>query len=385
MITNIHVHTPYSFSAFRSISELVETAAAEAVTVLGINDLNTVDGFKEFSNCCKKSGLFPVFNIELNIENDVITTHPHQDDDTTSFFTGKLSGKALPYPLPLSGDVHNLIASIWKGSQDRIWKMIDRLNNHLEERKIPVKLEYNTIRSNYAKTSVYEQHIALALYKAIIDYGQNNAATVALLRSLFTDDDYSVAPEMSAEIQQNILNRLLVFGKCAYVSTLGDTALTMAQARHLILQTGGIPCYQCKLGSDDCGSKGCEDPSSLAKKLISRGIFAIEFIPQWTTMTHLRKFMTYFHKESFCVSIGTGHFSNLSKSIIPVTKEGVRLDDDLLDISYKGACILASHQKQRIHKQPGFLDESGNRIVLPGKLPQFIEDGHQEILKAVHH
>ena len=48
MKINGHIHSPYSFSAFKSIAEAVRLAALEDVMVLGINDFYMRDGFAEF-------------------------------------------------------------------------------------------------------------------------------------------------------------------------------------------------------------------------------------------------------------------------------------------------------------------------------------------------
>lgn len=44
---NAHIHTPYSFSAYGSISEALDRAAAEGVRIVGINDFYSTDGFRE--------------------------------------------------------------------------------------------------------------------------------------------------------------------------------------------------------------------------------------------------------------------------------------------------------------------------------------------------
>ena len=44
---NAHLHTPYSFSAFESIDQALDMAAAEGVKVVGINDFYSTDGYKE--------------------------------------------------------------------------------------------------------------------------------------------------------------------------------------------------------------------------------------------------------------------------------------------------------------------------------------------------
>ena len=47
---NNHFHTPYSFSAFANIEEVLDMADKEDVAVLGINDFITTDGYEEFFN-----------------------------------------------------------------------------------------------------------------------------------------------------------------------------------------------------------------------------------------------------------------------------------------------------------------------------------------------
>ena len=62
---NAHIHTPYSFSSFDSIDSIITAAQKENISVLGINDFNTVDGFDEWVEKCYNAGIFPLFNIDF--------------------------------------------------------------------------------------------------------------------------------------------------------------------------------------------------------------------------------------------------------------------------------------------------------------------------------
>ena len=44
---NAHLHTPYSFSAFRDIPQALDMGVAENVAVMGINDFYSTDGYAE--------------------------------------------------------------------------------------------------------------------------------------------------------------------------------------------------------------------------------------------------------------------------------------------------------------------------------------------------
>jgi predicted metal-dependent phosphoesterase TrpH len=41
---NAHLHTPYSFSAFESLTQALDLALEQGVRVVGINDFYSMDG-----------------------------------------------------------------------------------------------------------------------------------------------------------------------------------------------------------------------------------------------------------------------------------------------------------------------------------------------------
>ena len=63
--TNCNIHTPYSFSAFKSIETAFKMAVEEKIAVLGINDFYVTDGYDAFHKGCVKNRIFPLFNIEF--------------------------------------------------------------------------------------------------------------------------------------------------------------------------------------------------------------------------------------------------------------------------------------------------------------------------------
>ena len=62
---NAHLHTPWSFSAFDSVSQALDMAAKEGVKVVGINDFYSMDGYGQWSEGCASRGLYPLYNIEF--------------------------------------------------------------------------------------------------------------------------------------------------------------------------------------------------------------------------------------------------------------------------------------------------------------------------------
>ncbi len=59
---NVHLHTPYSFSAFSDIDDALDRAVAENVKVVGINDFYTTEGYEEWADGCRKRGLYPPYS-----------------------------------------------------------------------------------------------------------------------------------------------------------------------------------------------------------------------------------------------------------------------------------------------------------------------------------
>lgn len=382
--SNTHVHSPYSFSSFDSIRQIVSFAKEEQIVALGINDFNTFDGFLEFADTCEEFGIYPLFNIEFITlsQEDKIKRARWNDPVNTGIMY--LCGKGLNKNPVLSRNSRNLMASIWKGTQDRIWKMIDLLNEYMHKKDIDISLDYNQVRYKYAKNSVRERHIAKALYLAFTEKWNDPVKLGAAFKRLFNDPDFSVDLCDSVNMQNEIRKRLLKAGQTAYVEEKPDAFMEFSEAKTLILEAGGIPCYP--LLADDL--KNCTemetDISLLASKLLEMGIYAVEFISNRTPFEMLKKYSRYFWKKGFCVTFGTEHNTSERFSLVPCAKKGFPFDKELECIAYGGTCIIAAHQEFHDQNKPGFIDKQGLKKVSPPKLKEFIKIGDEAIKRAVY-
>jgi hypothetical protein len=377
-----HVHTPYSYSAFESIDELVRAAKNSGFAVLGINDGTTVEGFREFEACCRINRIYPLFNIEFPVWCD--GDHPHSTNHHLSF-SGKqcwLHGKALRYPASLNGDSRNLLASIWKTSQDRIWKMIDVINFAFDKKGLPLSLDYATIRSRYSKNSVHNRHLAEALYDLITGYATAPDGAAGLFRELFEDATFNADGTDRHDVLTAICKQLSVGSIFSAINRQSEQPIHFLEAKQVILQTGGIPCFQCSFNDDDEWMKESEGPELLERLLAAKGIHAVEFIPGQTSLHLLRTFMQYLYEHDFCVTMGSGHSALNAASLTPVTSDGKVPDTGMLAMSYRGTCILAAHQEMHAQKRRGFVDESGKRLIPPEKMEPFIAIGDHAIRTA---
>src|SRR5690606_3457649 len=99
---NTHIHTPYSFSSFTAIEQAFLMAKKEGVSVLGINDFYTTDGFTEFAANAQKAKTFALFNIDfMALKRDLQEAGVRVNDPKNPGRT-YICGKGLQYPVKMS-------------------------------------------------------------------------------------------------------------------------------------------------------------------------------------------------------------------------------------------------------------------------------------------
>ena len=382
MYVNTHIHTPYSFSSFDSIEQAVMLAKEECVGVLGINDFNTIDGHVLFAEVCAKHNIFPIFNIEFATIFEADKANNFRWNDVSHPGIMYLCGKALDFPIKLNADSKNLLATVWKISQDRIWKILFNINDYMRSLSIDIFLDYQKIRSLYAKQAVRERHIAKALYMSFVEKWNDPNLLLEKFRNLFKDDTFSADLADAVFLQNEIKNRLLRPGNIGYVDEKYAAHVRFYEAKSLILGSGGIPCYPFFLGrSDDVTEK--EKPiNTLMSELVELGIHAVEFISNRVPFDKLKDYVRAFQKNGFCVSFGTEHCTLERFSLIPGTFGGRPFDSELEEISYEGACIYAAHQELHKQNRPGFVDDSGKLLIHQNRLKDFIRIGDEAIKKV---
>jgi len=375
MVTNTHITTPYSFSPFTSIDEILKEANRKRIVALGINDKNSTDGFGEFASVCEHSGIYPIYNIGLSIHDNSRQQRDIHGKAANIQESHPLQGLALRTPSPFSSDTKNLLASIWKQSQDRIWKMIDKTNRHLSECAIPIQLDYNRIRTQIAKNSLHELHLSKALQIAIAAEAKkrNQSPHVFYTKLCKHTPDEDIPLHWRYLLHQALFSP----GKAGYVTEMPSIHLSLQQAKEILLHAGAIPCYLC----DFQNSSEMESPETLLRFLTGEKIHAIEFIPQFTDKKRLSVYMQHFDRNDICVTVGTGCYIHTTPLLLPQTIDGAPLQKDLLEISFRGTCILAAHQESHKTGKHGFIDSSSNRLLSGNELEGFIAFGADIIKK----
>lgn len=382
MLVNTHIHTPFSFSSFDSVEQAVMLAKEEGVGVLGINDFNSLDGYAEFAEHCERYGIYPLFNIEFATLVDEDKLKGLRWNDINNPGVMNFCGKALNFPSSISGDYKNLLASIWKGSQDRIWTILSKVNDYLKSISLDITLEYHDVRNLFARQAVRERHLAKALYMAFVEKWNDPNILMAQFQRFFGDSNFNADLADAVHMQNEIRNRIFKPGKVAYVAEKPDSFIRLYEAKSFVLGAGGIPCYPLWLDTSGDYTEHEQEVAELAHSLFDEGIHAVEFISNRVSFDVLKKYVKYFYEKEFCISFGTEHCTPERYSLIPAARGGRPLDAELERITYEGACIYAAHQELHRQKRPGYIDENGKKLVPKSRMKDFMRIGDDIIRKS---
>ncbi|MBN1158368.1 MAG: hypothetical protein JXA61_03220 [Bacteroidales bacterium] len=360
---NAHLHTPYSFSAFENIPQIFELAIKEKISVAGINDFFVPDGYDAFCAEAIKSKVFPLFNIEfiglLKEEQQKQIRINDPNNPGRCYF----SGKGLDYPLHLNREYNEKLSRIRKESQEHVIGMVDKANSWFSHVDAGVSLNFNDIRSAYAKKLVRERHIAKAIRIAVFDKVSDESDRLELLAKIFDGKQVKSSLLDEPEIENEIRSNLLKAGGKAFVEEDENTFMDVDEIISIILNAGGIPCYPVLLDDQNGNYTEYEkDPEILIKELQKRNIGCIELIPGRNDAGHLQQFVEFFQAQDYVILFGTEHNT---PELIPLTcdtRGSIPLNDYIRQVSYEGACVIAAHQYLRVKNRQGFMNGEGKPV-----------------------
>ena len=370
---NTHIHTPHSFSAFTSTEQAVKLAAKAELAVLGINDFNCFDGFAEFEELCLHHRIHPLFNMEFIALSEEDRSNGIRWNDPKNPGNIYFCGKALAQPTAFGEDSLRVLEDLFRGSQEHIAQVIDKLIAHADGVGSTDSMDYATILRDHAVRTVRERHVALAVY-AHLKVGPKDEA----LRLLGTDLDLS----NSSAAQNTIRGVLLKNGKPAYVPEPASAYLPLDTIRGIVLDGGGIPCYPVLADDSSELSEMESDPKALAARLQELGVHAVEFIPLRNTIDHLEHYATALWEEGFSVTFGTEHNTPDLIDMLPMARNDVSFGSELATMAFQGACLLAAHQDCVAHGQTGFVKADGSRAIGLDEREAFVEHGRGVIEKT---
>lgn len=357
---NGHIHTPFSFSAFENIPQIFNMANDENIRAVGINDFNVTDGYKSFHDHAVAAQVFPLFNIEFmgllkEEQSKGIRVNDPNNPGRTYF-----SGKGLDFPSSLDDATINLLKDVKNESNKQTALMIENLNVFLKEIGLGFTFSYDEVKEKYAEDLVRERHIAKAVRLKVYEMISSDADRSAMLSKIFSGKPVESPLDDISALENEIRGRLLKAGGPAFVPEDDNAFLEIDKVMEVIIKMGGIPCYPVLLDDKNGNCTDFEsDFETLRDTLRAKNIYSVELIPGRNDINILKKFVNLFHEADFVITFGTEHNS---PDLIPLkvdTRGHIDLDEELKEISYQGACVIAAHQYLRANGEEGYLDANG--------------------------
>ena len=359
---NAHLHTPYSFSAFRDIDDALDRAVAEGVKVVGINDFYTAEGYEAWADGCSKRRLYPLFGIEFISLNEEDQKAGLRVNDPANPGRTYLSGKGMSYPFRLAKPYATQLSAVQAASNRQVEAMCTKLNDHLRHKEAELTLDVAQIKNELTKGALRERHLAKALRLAVYEACDNDESAVqSVLEHLFDGKAVKSSLKDIAGVENEIRANLLKAGGAAFVPEDAAAFLPMETVRKIIIAAGGIPTYP--FLADDINGYYTDfesNPERVADQLTGRGFHSVEFITTRNDVKLLEKYAFYLYEQGFLVTFGSEHNSPAMEPIELFARNRTPLTDRLKQINYDGACVIAAHQHMMALRLPGYVDDEGH-------------------------
>ncbi len=361
---NSHIHLPPNFSAFQTVAQAIELAAAQGIGVLGVSNYYDYEVYGDFAAGARKKGIFPLFGLEIICLIDDLVKGGVKINDPGNPGKMYVCGKGITRFAPFNAEANRLIGIIRHNDSTRMREVVRRLGEVFAQRGVPVRLSESDViemvakRHNCPRERIYlqERHVCQAFQEAIF-------ATVPAaerLERLTKAFGLAAVPKFGADeavkIQNEIRAQLMKAGKPAYVD---ETFVNFDQAYRLILELGGIPAYPTLA---DGTSPICpfETPvDKLIAEIKARGFACAEFIPIRNTPEVLGEYVRAMRAAGLVVTAGTEHNTLDLLPIEPACVKATPVPEDVKEIFWEGACVVAAHQFLTLHGECGLVDGQG--------------------------
>jgi sugar phosphate isomerase/epimerase len=123
------------------------------------------------------------------------------------------------------------------------------------------------------------------------------------------------------------------------------------------------------------------DKEKALKMLKERGFASIEFIPTRNTAKVLEEYSQFFWDNGFVVTFGTEHNSPAMEPIEVHVEKNKKLSSTMVEMNYKGACIVAAHQHLVAQGKKGYVDENGVADI--ANRDEYVKMGDEVIRKTI--
>lgn len=362
--SNSHIHLPPNFSAFQTVSQAIELAAAQGIGVLGVSNYYDYEVYGDFVEGARKAGIFPLFGLEIICLIDDLVKQGVKINDPGNPGKMYICGKGITRFAPFSAEATRLLGIIRHNDSARMREVISKLAEVFAQRGLPIQLTEADVMGMVAKRHgcpreriyLQERHVCQAFQEAIFARVPAAERIEKLTWAFGLAAPPKFGPEEAVKIQNEIRAQLMKAGKPAYVA---ETFVNFEQAQRLILELGGIPAYPTLA---DGTSPICpfEEPvEKLIADIKARGFECAEFIPIRNTPEVLTQYVRAMRAAGLVVTGGTEHNTLDLLPIEPTCVKALAVPEEVKEIFWEGACVVAAHQFLTLHGECGFVDAQG--------------------------
>ena len=307
---NSHIHLPPNFSAFESVDQAVELAAEQKMDIVGVSNYYDFQVYGEFVAKAKSKNIFSLFGLEIIALLDDLVKAGVKINDPGNPGKMYICGKGITKFDHFSSKASEIMNAIRKNDSERMAGMTLLMAKIFAKHGVDTKLDENGVKEMIVKRHgcpkelvyIQERHIAQAFQEAFFKLVPEGSR-VAKMTEIFGKEPKAGATE-AVKVQNEIRSHLMKAGKPAFVQ---ETFVNFEQAKQLILELGGIPCYP-TLADGVQPMCGFEDPvETLIANIKSRNIHAAEFIPLRNQPDVLVKYVKAMRAAGLVILGGTEH------------------------------------------------------------------------------
>jgi hypothetical protein len=358
---NSHVHLPPNFSAFQTVVEASELASAQGVRVLGASNYYHFGVYEAFAERSRSLGVFPLFGLEVVCLQEDLRQAGTRVNDPGNPGKTYLCGKGITQFAPMSAAAAGLMGTVRSIDSDRIAAMTEKLSRIFAAAGVETSLTVGSLKaaivSRYGvpgdAVHLQERHVAQGFQEALFAAVGPGALPDALARVLGADPGRALD---AVSVQNAIRAHLMKAGKPGYVE---ETFVGLDHAYQLVLALGGVPCYPVLA---DGAQPVCEferPVERLTASLRHHRAHCAELIPNRNTVPVLRAYVQALREAGIAVLAGTEHNTLDMVPMEPQCAGGEPIPDDIKDIFWEGACVIAAHQFLTANGKNGYVDEYG--------------------------
>lgn len=359
---NTHLHVPPNFSAFTTVEDAVETAAAEGVKVIGTSNFHDLRVNDRFDAAARFHGLKALFGLEFI---SVLADELHEGvtvNDPANPGRAYICGKGIPAPTRPGPSSEAFIDAAKRSNEARTTHMVDLVRELFAQAGLEVDVTYGSIVEVVATRAevprewvvLQERHVALGFQEALF------AALANEERGAFLERLYGRSPAADTNdtvaTQGELRARLMKAGCPAFVD---ETPVPFEDALGFIRGLGAIVVYPTVADGADppCGY---EDPvEDLIVRLGDHGIHGAELVTVRNTPEVVDRYTKAWRDAGIFVTFGTEHNTLERIPVEPACLGGAPISEASLDIAWEGVCIVAAHQHRVQQGDTGYVDAVG--------------------------